>query len=206
MKKAVIFDMDGVLIDSETFYFERRMDFFQAKGIRPGSVQLKDYVGKSEDQTWRMLVPDDDQERHVLRHEYAEFRDKNRIDFTKALRDSVPMVLNTLQNQGITMALASSSPRSEIDLMLGDCQLRDYFSFVISGEELQESKPHPEIYLLSKEALGCETNLAVEDSTLGIASAKAAGLYTAALKQPFPMNQEAADVVIDQLEELLELV
>lgn len=206
MTKAVIFDMDGVLIDSETFYFERRMDFFKAKGIRPGSFQLKDYVGKSEEQTWRMLVPDNAAERKILQHEYAEFRDKNRIDFTKALRDSVPMVLNSLQNQGVSMALASSSPRSEIELMLADCQLKNYFSFVISGEELQESKPHPEIYLLSQEALGCDTNLAVEDSTLGIASAKAAGLYTAALKQSFPMNQEAADVVIDQLEELLRLV
>ncbi len=47
MDKAVIFDMDGVLIDSEPYYFERRMDFFKAKGIQPGSNRFEDYVGNS---------------------------------------------------------------------------------------------------------------------------------------------------------------
>ncbi|MDN6519196.1 MAG: HAD hydrolase-like protein, partial [Enterococcus sp.] len=66
MKKAVIFDMDGVLIDSEPFYFERRMDFFKAKGIQPGSDRFEDYVGNSENQTWQMLVPDNEIQRNLL--------------------------------------------------------------------------------------------------------------------------------------------
>lgn len=204
MKKAVIFDMDGVLIDSEPFYFQRRMDFFKEKGIRPGSNKFEDYVGNSEKQTWEMLVPGNEAKQKELHQEYLKYKQRHGIDFTKALRSSVPHVLNMLGEKGVSIGLASSSPRNEINKMLTDCQLEKYFSFTISGEEVKESKPNPEIYLISREALNCEECLAVEDSTQGIASAKTAGIYTVALKQTFSMDQHAADIIIDKLEELLE--
>ena len=187
MDKAVIFDMDGVLIDSEPYYFERRMDFFKAKGIQPGSDKFEDYVGNSEKQTWKV---------------YLEYKKHHGIDFQKALRSSVPQVLTKLSEKGLSIGLASSSPRKEINQMLSDCQLEKYFSFTISGEEVKESKPNPEIYTISRKMLNCPDCLAVEDSTLGIASAKAAGIYTVALKQAFLMDQREADVVINELEEL----
>lgn len=205
MKKAIIFDMDGVLIDSEPFYFERRVDFFRAKGIRPGSDQFDDYVGNSEKQTWEVLIPNDEIKREQLRQEYLHYKKQHRIDFSKALRDSVPQVLNALTDAGFSLGLASSSPRSEIDQMLIDCQLKNYFSYTISGEEVRESKPNPEIYLICQAKLACDDNLAVEDSTLGIAAAKAAGIYTVALKQPFQMDQTAADSIINDLNELITL-
>ncbi|BBM18296.1 hypothetical protein G15_1961 [Enterococcus avium] len=117
----------------------------------------------------------------------------------------MPQVLSTLDEADIMMGLASSSPRKEIDQMLSDCRLAKHFSFTISGEEVRESKPNPEIYLISRAALTCEDYLAVEDSTLGIAAAKAAGIYTVALKQEFFMDQKAADVIITDLNELLTL-
>ena len=80
-----------------------------------------------------------------------------------------------------------------------------YFSYTISGEELKESKPNPEIYLISRDALACDDCLAVEDSTLGIAAAKAAGIYTVALKQGFFMDQSKADIIINELTELVTL-
>lgn len=205
MKKAVIFDMDGVLIDSEPFYFQRRMDFFKEKGIRPGSNKFEDYVGNSEKQTWELLVSENASKRNVLHQEYLEYKKHHGIDFTKALRSSVPHVLSKLKENGVSIGLASSSPRNEIDKMLADCQLKKYFSFTISGEEVKESKPNPEIYLISREALKCDDCFAVEDSTLGIASAKAAGIFTVALKQAFPMDQQAADIIIDELGDFLEL-
>lgn len=203
MGKAVIFDMDGVLIDSEPFYFQRRMNFFKEKGIQPGSDKFEDYVGNSEKQTWDLLVSESEARREMLHQEYLEYKKHKGIDFKKALRNSVPDVLAKLTERGISIGLASSSPRKEINQMLSDCQLESYFSFTISGEEVKESKPNPEIYLISRKMLNCHDYLAVEDSTLGIASAKAAGIYTVALKQAFPMDQREANVVIDELEELL---
>lgn len=205
MDKAVIFDMDGVLIDSEPYYFERRMDFFKAKGIQPGSDKFEDYVGNSEKQTWKLLVSENETKREKLHQEYLEYKKHHGIDFKNALRSSVPQVLTKLSEKGLSIGLASSSPRKEINQMLSDCQLEKYFSFTISGEEVKESKPNPEIYTISRKMLNCPDCLAVEDSTLGIASAKAAGIYTVALKQAFLMDQREADVVINELEELLSL-
>lgn len=71
---GVIFDMDGVLIDSETFYFERRMNFFQELEIDPGSNQIDDYVGKTEAAIWETLVPEDKSLREELYPKYVDYR------------------------------------------------------------------------------------------------------------------------------------
>ncbi|HFC9130009.1 TPA: HAD family hydrolase, partial [Enterococcus faecium] len=85
----------------------------------------------------------------------------------------------------IKVALASSSPKKEINEMLMQNTLMSYFDFIISGEDLSKSKPHPEIYQIAIAALDCDHYIAVEDSPVGIQAAKSAGLYTLALKQDF---------------------
>jgi HAD superfamily hydrolase (TIGR01509 family) len=206
MEKAVIFDMDGVLIDSETYYFKRRMQFLQEKGVASGSTQLTDFVGKTEAGIWETMIPTDEHLRETLRKEYQVFRKQHPIQFEKALRASAYIVLKTLKRQKYKLGLASSSPRSEIEQFLQTCCLEDFFDYVISGEELEKSKPDPTIYLLAQKQLNCEKNFAVEDSTIGIAAAKAANLYTIALKQDFPVDQSQADVVITDLSEIADIV
>lgn len=152
-----------------------------------------------------MLIPEDEITRDRLHREYLHYKQRHGIDFSKAIRESVPSVLEQLRVENIAIGLASSSPRKEIDQMLSDCKLKRYFSYTISGEELKESKPNPEIYLISRDALACDDCLAVEDLTLGIASAKAAGIYTVALKQGFFMDQSKADIIINELTELVTL-
>lgn len=205
MQKGIIFDMDGVLIDSEVYYFNRRMNFFAEVQLSPGSRSINDYVGKTEAEIWQTLVPENPSLRVELKTTYRTYQKQHPIDFKQALRKEVKPVLKKLSAAGIRMALASSSPWQMIDEMLTACQLQSYFCYVISGEELTQSKPHPEIYQLAQSHLGCEKTVAVEDSPIGIQSAKAAGIYTIALKQPFDVDQSQADQCIEDLSQLLSL-
>ncbi|EOT42515.1 HAD family hydrolase [Enterococcus dispar] len=205
MTLGVIFDMDGVLIDSESFYFERRMNFFKEKNLIPGSRDKLEFVGLTEAEIWQVLVPITEN-RSFLKKEYQKYRKRHPIDFTKALRSDVKAVLKYLKREKIKIALASSSPKSEIEAMIHQNNLQSFFDFVISGESLTKSKPHPEIYQISKEALHCNQCIAIEDSPVGIYSAKAAQLYTLALKQDFPIDQSQADLLIDNLYDIIKVV
>jgi len=204
MYTSVIFDMDGVLIDSEQFYFERRMEYFDSIGLKPGSRDLGDYIGKTEEATWQQLV-EDESLRWELKKDYEQFQQKNPIDFRQFLKPEVQQVMRELKARRKKIAIASSSKRENIEEMVEQCGLVSFINYLISGEELQESKPHPEIYQISAKKLGGNA-IAVEDSFIGIASAKAAGLYTVALKQPYEIDQSSADCQINSLLNLLGIV
>lgn len=203
---AVIFDMDGVLIKSEEFYFQRRMNFFSDINETPGSTDIEDYVGKSETKIWETLLPSDQIKRKRIYNEYKIYRKNNPISFIKYIRPSVYMVIRGLYRKGIKLALASSSPMEEINKMLQECKLDSYFSYVISGHSLKYSKPYPDIYINCKTKLACDSYIAVEDSPIGIKAAKLANIYTVALKQEFYLDQSEADIIIDNLEDLLKIV
>lgn len=204
MYTSIIFDMDGVLIDSEKFYFERRMQYFDSINLEPGSKDLSDFVGQTEEATWEKLVTNK-QLRHSLKKDYAQFQQKNRINFQQFLKVEVPQVMQELKDKEKKIAIASSSKKENIEEMVKQCGLSSFIDYLISGEELRESKPHPEIYQISAKKLGGKA-IAVEDSFIGIASAKAAGLYTVALKQDYEVDQSSADCQIDSLVELLSIV
>lgn len=206
MKQAVIFDMDGVLVETEYFYFKRRMKFFDELKIEPPTRKIQDFIGLSNDMIWNMLVPEDKKERKALREKYVNFSKKHEISFSDVLNPSVKELFSRLKNKKIKIAIASSSERKDILKMLEQCELSTYVDFVISGEECTQSKPDPEIYIKAVKALGLleAEVLAVEDSTLGIRAAKSAGLTVAALVQKdYYIDQSEADY---QMNDLIEII
>ena len=210
MIKAVIFDIDGVLVNSEEFYFQRRMNLFKENNIEPGSTDINDFVGSNVIKIWETLVPNDEGLREKLKKTYLDDYEKtHQIDFNKYSRPNVEELFQKLDQKGIRISLASAGSRYIIQRFIDDMKLNDYVEFFESGEECKNNKPDPEIYLKSikKLDLPSEEIIVVEDSTLGIQAAKDASLKVIAFRPSnYYLNQDQADYQINDLIEVLDYI
>ena len=184
MIKAVLFDKDGVLMDSEAEYERRRQIFFSERGI--DSSGFPDFYGSNNDVIWRTVEPNDAERRARLAVEFVErFKDEPMI-YADYVYPAVRPTLEALRARGILTALVSSSPRKFIDRFLDETGLTELFDYTVSGEECENHKPAPDVYLRAMEALGAHPDevLVVEDSPLGIAAGRAAGAFVLAPSVP----------------------
>jgi HAD superfamily hydrolase (TIGR01509 family) len=206
--RAVIFDMDGLLLDTETLWHEAETELFERHGgeftwddkmavIGTSFAFTADYfsdrLGLPREQGPRLV-----QEMIELMHE----RVKRQVD---ARPGAVELVERLRDLDGVRLGLASNSPRFLVDDALATAGLTDAFEVTVSSDDVEHSKPAPDIYLSACERLGVEPSeaLALEDSPSGIASAKAAGLTCIAVPQFAETDVSAADRVVDSLEDLL---
>ena len=206
MIKAVLFDKDGVLMDSEAEYERRRQIFFSERGI--DSSGFPDFYGSNNDVIWRTVEPNDAERRARLAVEFVErFKDEPMI-YADYVYPAVRPTLEALRARGILTALASSSPRKFIDRFLDETGLTELFDYTVSGEECENHKPAPDVYLRAMEALGVHPDevLVVEDSPLGIAAGRAAGAFVLAPSVPSApgVDQSEADACIEGLDQVLE--
>ena len=177
--KAVIFDMDGILINSEPYWKTAEQVVFDAHGIDPAiSQRLPDTTGLRIDQVVRLWL-------HVAGNKSASATliTQQIIDFVIAkIKDERPLLpgvkhaLQLCQQSGMKIGLASASPMSMITTVVSLFELHPYFVTLSSAEKLPFSKPHPQVYLNAAKALGVDPLhcLAIEDSVNGMVAAKAA--------------------------------
>ena len=209
MKKAVIFDIDGVILNSEKFYAERREQFFATKGIELSQEVNDLFIGSNPKAMMIYLFPNDPELQEEMRENYAHYSSELVYQTPDYLNPDVRPLLEELTTRGIRLAIASSGNPQGIKQMLADNQLTDYFEWVVSGEMFEESKPNPEIYqyTVAKLGLNPEECLVVEDSTIGITAAKAAGLEVLALQQTdYVVDQSQANARIASLKNVLDFL
>lgn len=211
MIKAVIFDMDGVLIDSEIIYLDHMYEQLKIKYPQINREALFAVVGSTTKRTMEIIsdVIREDVNSRMFQELYAGLWVDCRPDYPSILRKEVPDILKELHRRGYQVALASSTSRAGIDDVLTSCGLKGDFDYIVSGEEFKESKPNPEIYLHTADTLKRKPKecLVVEDSTYGIMAGHGAGMTVAAvIDDRFSFDRSLADYSINGLWEILDVL
>jgi HAD superfamily hydrolase (TIGR01509 family) len=205
---AVIFDMDGVLVDSEAVWDDVRKRFVEESGGRWHDGAQRDMMGMSSTE-WSRYVRD--QLGVEMDPEEISRAVADRVaDVYRERLPLLPGAVESVRSLGREwpLAVASSSNRHVIDLVLELAGIADAFGVTVSSEEVGAGKPAPDVYLEAAKGLGVEPTActAIEDSTNGIRSAHAAGMAVIAVpNQDFPPEPDAlelAELALDSLTEL----
>jgi len=207
---AAIFDMDGVLVDSNPFHLEKWIEFLNRHHVSFNRAELpKLILGQRNDTALRYFLGQD-LRKEECRELEEELEAAFRVAF-KAHAKPLPGLLDLIlecSDAGIPMAVASSAMKKNVDFVVDALGFREYFFYVVSGDEVSIPKPDPEIYLKAAQQLGFEAAhcVAFEDSFVGIESAKGAGMKCVAIASSFPIQelraQTNADLVVRSFEEL----
>ena len=208
MIEAVVFDLDGVLVQTEELWDEVRAGLAHERGARYDAEAQREMMGMNSLEWSRYMhdelgVPEEPEaiSAEVVRRMAARYRE--RLPLIDGAREAVERL-----SARWPLGVASSSNRPLIDAVLKLAGLTDRFAATVSSEEVPRGKPAPDVYLEAAARLGVDAArcAAIEDSHSGIRSAKAAGMRVIAIPNPsFPPGDEAlaeADLVLDSLAEL----
>jgi len=204
--EAVLFDMDGVIVDSEPLWTEAEIQFLARRSLSY-SPQLKAVLmGRDSKEAVGILI-----EHYNLRESaeaVIEERNQLVVGLFRELLEPIPYALDlvkSVRNLGVKTALASSSPKQLIDLVLDRFSVAGLFDLVLSGDQVVRGKPAPDIYITAAEKLGVKREycLVIEDAPHGVAAAKDAGMCCLAISTSVSVIELAmADKVVSGFEEV----
>ncbi len=204
MIKAVIFDMDGVMIDSEPLWEKTEHILLGRRDITYTADLRDQIVGLNQNDSGKLLVDTFglNEEVEDIINERVEILTEIYEQELEVVAELIPL-LNQLQEHNFDLAVASSSPMRLINFVLDMFSLHKYFPIVVSGECTENGKPHPAIYLHTAEKLKVNPSecVAIEDSINGLKSAKAAGMYCIAVPDKRLSQEEFhnADLIVPSL-------
>ena len=216
MLKAVIFDFDGVITDSEVLHLRAFNQSLVPYGIE---ISTKDYytnyLGFSDFDCYKALIDndllkiDEDQIDGIIKEKSKIFEELTKTEGRTI--EGVQEFLQMLKQNNIPMAICSGSLLVEIEIMLQESGLRHFFAAIVSAEQVKKGKPHPEGFLLSLQKLNeiCQSPIAanecivIEDSQWGLKAGKDAGMHTVAVTNSYDAEQlTIAEKIVTHLNEL----
>ncbi|MDR0385692.1 MAG: HAD family phosphatase [Prevotellaceae bacterium] len=207
---AVIFDMDGVLVDNAHFHERAFAEYFSRFGI----TLAPEMFGRGNDELMAELFPNESKERH---RELAAGKEAYyRQIYEPHIKPVAGLIelLEELKNSGIPVAVGSSAPIENIDFVLDKLHIRNCFDVVVIAAMVQKAKPAPDIYLKSAEMLNIapENCLVFEDALAGIAAARSAGMKVAGVATSLPKERlsgtdriisDFTEITVDEIKQII---
>jgi beta-phosphoglucomutase len=210
MIKAVIFDMDGVVVNTEPLGHAANQEMYKSLNIVVPDEVYSTFIGNSDknivqkikDLYPQVTLTNDELLEEKFNYYFRAFDASADLDLMPGVRD----LIADLHKNGMKLLLASSSAKRKIERVFTRFGLHRYFDHTISGEDFEFSKPHPAIFIeaVAKSGFTKEECIVIEDSTNGIKAAKAAGIYCIGYQSEHSMGQDTsmADRVITDFSQL----
>lgn len=210
LPKAIIFDMDGVIVDSMPYHF---ISWYEA--LRPWGVRVSCFdVYSKEGEDWRKTLKDFLKRESINPSEKILekiFSLRQRIFkkyFKRTIFKGVDKFLVCLKKKGYLLGLVTGTPKKEIEKILPK-KIKSLFDCIVAGDKVKRGKPHPEPYLRAAESLKVNPKecVVIENGPLGIRSAKRAGMFCIALNTSLPEDYlKEADIILDELEDIIKII
>ena len=209
MTKTVVFDMDGVLFDTERLYIECWEQIADEAKLENIGMVLRECTGTNEQKTKEIMRTyygnDFDLSCYYVR--VKEIFQKHIREHGMPMKKGVHELLFYLKESGYRIGLASSTKVAEVKEELKSAGIDGYFDVIVGGDMVEESKPNPEIYLLACNKLGIEPKeaIAIEDSLNGIQSAYRAGMKPIMVPDLVAPTMQIEKMLFAELDSLLEV-
>ena len=215
MLKAVIFDFDGVISDSEPSHFAATNKVLADFGIQLSQEEYyAEYLGFTDYELFEVV-----KERRKTDYKGASIEDliaKKAVFFEETIRqtdhliEGIPELIEKLKSSKVKIAIYSGALPADIKIMLEDSGLSDYFDVIVTADDVAKGKPDPQGYLLALEklngsdaAISAKQCVVIEDSHWGIVAAKKAGMKVVAVTNSYPAGElKEADMIVDSVKHL----
>ena len=209
--KAVVFDMDGVLFDTEVLCMKSWMAVAERNGLQRMEEVFPQCIGLNSNDSRSIVMKayGDDFDYPGFREQAAAWQREYLEKYGLPIKPGLEEILGWLKTSGFAVGLASSTRSSSVFGHLDQAGIRYCFSVVITGDMVEHSKPRPDIYLLACSRLGVKPQeaYAIEDSPNGVRSAHAAGMHTVMVPDMIPPDEEMkrlSRVILKDLPEVLD--
>ncbi|MBA7689352.1 Beta-phosphoglucomutase [subsurface metagenome] len=205
-KKAVIWDMDGIIVDTAQYHHKGWQIVFQKRGANYTKADFWRNTGKRSDAIIRSILGEKISQGEIMA--IIQEKDEN---FRQLMRQNIRpfpgviKLITSLKEHGFKIAIASSAPMENIQLITRNLKIHNRFDVIVTGWEVTIGKPDPQTFLLTAEKLGVETKncIVIEDAISGVTASKRAGMHCIAVTNTTPREElREADLVIDTLEEI----